>query len=333
MIKTKTTKIVSKRALKELQGMIKKPKTTGPAAASKSASAPGILVVAANARHLQPQDLPLSVRLDGIFRKKSYKKLGDLNGVPVKEIYDVQNCGVRTIRELNLLLERAAAGEFDSPKAELAKLNFADMLRQMDHIAASIPDDKIDVLYLRLGGSDNRVRTLLEVSPKYQITRERVRQIGEEALAIMRRSGGPKLASLMNRIVSRCTDAMVPLTPALLDSWVGRGYEGRKFPTHFYVRLLGLLNPTLPVWPRGQEGGLLPTDRARKIVNTLKAVLPAGGVAVPARAAFKLLVSKPGLKNLTWEEMYSALRRAQSVTVSFTKPDVAEIAAKPFRPA
>src|SRR5271167_728046 len=88
-------------------------------AAGRQAGAQGLesahLSVPAGARDASPFDFPASVRLEGVFRRRGTKKLGQLDGIALSELRAMGNCGNGTILELVELMRRVAAGEFSVP--------------------------------------------------------------------------------------------------------------------------------------------------------------------------------------------------------------------------
>lgn len=144
--------------------------------------------VPANLHSLSTFDLPLSVRLEGVLRKKGVRRLGDLHCLPLKELRRVRNCGKNTIAELILLIERATAGEFTE-----VTWNPTELVRTLDALVADLPDRNEEILLLRLGGKSDEVPSLEEVGAKFGITRERVRQIVDLGVERVRKTGSRRL--------------------------------------------------------------------------------------------------------------------------------------------
>jgi RNA polymerase sigma factor (sigma-70 family) len=61
------------------------------------------------------------------------------------------------------------------------------MQHDLASVLATLPEREREVLRLRFGLTDGRVRTLTEVGQTFGLTRERIRQIERDALATLRR--------------------------------------------------------------------------------------------------------------------------------------------------
>ncbi len=64
-------------------------------------------------QELMGLELPASVRLEGVLKRKGITRLSDLHGCDLKK-FRVQNFGRRTKQELIRLVERATTGEFQA---------------------------------------------------------------------------------------------------------------------------------------------------------------------------------------------------------------------------
>jgi integral membrane sensor domain MASE1 len=62
---------------------------------------------------LQFDELPITKRLASVVRSIEARTLGDLNGLSACELLQCKNCYWRTVAEIEQLIERAIAGEFD----------------------------------------------------------------------------------------------------------------------------------------------------------------------------------------------------------------------------
>jgi RNA polymerase primary sigma factor len=64
---------------------------------------------------------------------------------------------------------------------------WTSMQHDLASVLATLPEREREVLRLRFGLTDGRVRTLTEVGHTFGLTRERIRQIERDALATLRR--------------------------------------------------------------------------------------------------------------------------------------------------
>ena len=279
----------------------------------------GCLSVPAGAWNLPPGELPSSVRLQGVFQKKHIRRLGDLHGLALSDLRQLGNCGPTTIAECVHLLERVAAGEFAIPQDCLSATNLAGLLRKLDGTIADLPAREREVLLLRLGAAkDGQFWTLKKVGNKFHLTRERVRQIMELLLPLVRKAGGPGLAAQLRAIAAACARRVCPLTPALLEQWLAGAKTPPRYSSAFYVRLLGELNPEIPAWPVGQEHRTDPrAGRQEEALRVLKSILQQGEWRLPVKTTFKLTVAHARLRDLGALEFLEALKYARSLQ----KPD------------
>ena len=163
-------------------------KPKGPAQKPPEQARGACLSVPSNVSHFNPFEFPSSARLESLFRRKGITRLGDLDGVPLEELHNLGNCGVRTITELIHLLKRVAAGDYAVPEDCLAPASLAGLLRKLDETIADLTAREREILLLRTGGAkDGRAWTLRKVGDTFQLTRERVRQIQNLALRKLRR--------------------------------------------------------------------------------------------------------------------------------------------------
>jgi hypothetical protein len=283
----------------------------------------GRLSVPAAAWDLDPKEFPSSVRLEGVFRKKNIRRLGDLHGLAVEELRQLGNCGPTTIIELVRLLKRIGAGEFAIPRDGLSAKGLVAMVRKLDDTTTRLSAREKEVLLLRLGAFDGgQGWTLKKVGDKFGLTRERVRQLMELLLPLVRKAGGPGLAAQLRAIATACIKAVCPLTPGLLGEWLGGGKTPGRYPLAFYVRLIGEMHPEIPAWPVGQEHRTDPRPgRQEEALKFLKQTLHQSQWRMPVKAAFKLVSAQPNLRDLRVAEFLEALKYARSLKVEFEKPD------------
>ncbi len=298
--------------------------------------APGRVVdaffVPDSVRGLNLSELPLSVRLEGVLQGKRVRQLGDLHDLRLSELMLARNCGPQTIAELLGLIERAAAGEF-SP-LPLVDWNPGELIRTLDALVAALPERDEEMLVLRLGGGSGELPTLREVGAKFGLTQERVRQIIAQGIERIRKHGSGRLASHLDRVERFCADKVCPLTPMLIERWLGESPGGGLFGPAFYVRLLGELKPTIPAWPAGQDASVRRRRREEEIERRLEAVLGEGLQARPLSQVLAQVRGKARLRDLEAVELLGCLRHCRAVEVEFPQPDAAvvRLARRPANP-
>jgi hypothetical protein len=200
----------------------------------------GRLVVPANARDLRLADLPLSTRAEGVLKKCGYKTLGQLHEVEVRKLQARKNCGPSTIRKLKEIIQRAGAGEFAPLRAKDLPANLREMALAIDlgFDRLSARDKKI--YQARVVGDADGPRTLQDIGTEYNMTRERVRQVANEATEKIRLGAGPRLGQSVDFIIREFRKRRELLTSELLEQWLAK--RPLRHPPRFYTGVLYELN-------------------------------------------------------------------------------------------
>lgn len=283
------------------------------------------ITVSANSRDLIPSDLPISVRLEGVLAALGVRKLGDLTGKSYRDIVLMKNCGRKTITELRLLLERASAGEFVASPKELAKMGWADLPAQLDELVQELPKRVRQIAEARLGPPSKQAPTLEVVGTKFKLTRERVRQVMVLVSEDLLRAGGIRLKTQAQRIAAFCEESVCPLTPELLQRWVGGKKWNFQHDPAFYVRLMGLIYSNLPVWPEGQESYYKPAKRADRLARVVEAQLQTGPRSIPLRTALEKVRAQLGVKKVKVGDFLLELKHSWNLVTVFPKADKPEV--------
>lgn len=306
--------------------------TVEPGTAPEDGTAPGSFQVPAFARDWPLTVLPVSVRLANLLEAMGCRELGGLHGRLPAELLGRPNCGRKTLAELATLLDRVRAGDFSPPPAEAptgageALRDLPALVRYLDGRVPLLPARTREVLLARLGGDGAAdLPTLEEVGARFGVTRERIRQLVNAAVEHLRRDGGPRLAARLGRLADHCQGLAVPLTPELLARAEAlAGASGNALPAAFYLRLLDEMEPRLPVWPAGRDGGRMPEEGELELRRDLHAwLLARDGAPAPLNDALAALRAEyPSQGGLTVTEFLEALRNARAAfRVSLDDPE------------
>ncbi|MDP3410806.1 sigma factor-like helix-turn-helix DNA-binding protein [Bosea sp. (in: a-proteobacteria)] len=133
-------------------------------------------------RNREFEKLPLTVRLANILGDLQVKKVSDLERFTTSDLLRAQNCGRKSIRDLVETLESALdAGPVDSDKEFFAveKIGLISAVRRSLLLCG---ERERDILTSRMG-LDNSPETLHEIGLRYNVTRERIRQIESKTLS------------------------------------------------------------------------------------------------------------------------------------------------------
>lgn len=283
------------------------------------AADPNIISVDDSVRSLALNELPVSKRLDNVMADRRWKKLGDVNGVSTIELLKTQNCGRKTIRELQELVRRANNGEFSPTVGGDIAAAIREVTMGIDRGLLALPSRDREIFEARLAGNNGNPRTLEDVGAEFRITRERVRQIVKTSMTKVRRVGGPSLARSLEVTARECERLICPLTIELFSMWAA--HSDFKRPIAFYVRVLDDLDQFVPAWPSGttREGAddplLFEIDQAIETTARNSTTPP-----TPAEVFVVLRRSKV-FSSLSISRFLAILRRSRRIVVELPRPD------------
>jgi hypothetical protein len=275
--------------------------------------------IPAHVRQWPLGQMPLSVRLAGVLQKMGFRVLGDLHGILFDQVLSMRNCGQRSIRELETLVDRVAAGEFDYGKVKGLGLEL--LVRQADDAIDKIDDREREMLLMRLGGTGQRPMTLEEIGTQFDLTRERVRQVVDLLYDRIYKHGGPAVDSMLRRLAEKCLESICPLTPELFERLLASKSAAGKYPAAFYVRLVGELHSEIPAWPDGQKPYPNLDQRARDIIRPVADILRGNISPLELSDIYKRLKDVGQPANLNPSEFLRALKQCSSLTVEFPDPE------------
>jgi hypothetical protein len=203
-----------------------------------------LLVVPPSARDLLLAELPLTVRLDAVLQKCGFETLGDVDGADVQKLLAMKNCGPGTIQKLKEVIRRAGAGEFSAPPKKDLLSNLRQMALAIDHSFARLSKRDQTIYQARLPGLKNWPRTLQDIATEYRMTRERVRQIVNEATKKIKRGGGPQLGRAIEALAAACEKKSTPLTQPRMAEMLETC--GLSRPPQFYLGVLDHMARAVP---------------------------------------------------------------------------------------
>ena len=292
--------------------------------------------------HLPFQELPITTRLTNVLRSMGARSLGDLNGRNAFELLHYKACGWRTIGEIQHLIERAVAGEFDVGQIEQATA-VAELLSLLERGLASLPLRQRQFVLARIGAEANSGRSrradLLclshaEIGRQYGLTRARVHKVFGNSLDSLRKSWGPRIPRLLDVIKWRCLSMVCPLTPELLEIWMSspaassrrtatRGDFSRlQLSMEAHVRLIAALDKSIPCWLEKRHTPQHTFDSIRRFDLALARIVCAAGSQISVAEAYrKLSTIKPrDYRRLTIDTFLAMLRGVEYTIVDFKDP-------------
>ena len=294
--------------------------------------------------HLALNELPLTTRLANVVRSMSARNLGDLNGRTAFELLQYRACGWGTISEIQQLIERAISGEFDVAQIEQATAT-AELLSLLEQGLAKLPLRDRQFVLARIGAQTGNGRspdadlvclTYAEIGRRYGLTRARIHKVLVNTLDSLRRTWGPRVPRLLEVLKWRCLSAICPLTPQLLEKWVGPSAAFSSRPTtgdcfnsfrlsmEAHVRLIAALDKNIPCWPETNHKLPRTYDPVGQFDLTLARVVREAGGQITVAEAYRRL-SHPGKRDyrrLTIEKFLQMLRSVESTVVEFKDPEV-----------
>jgi hypothetical protein len=294
--------------------------------------------------HLDFNELPITTRLANVVRSMGARSLGDLNGRSAFELLQYKDCGWGTISEVQQLIERAVSGEFDVGQIEQATAA-AELLRLLEQGLAKLPLRDRQFVLARIGaqiggdrspGADLFCLTYAEIGQRYGLTRARVHKVFANTLDSLRKVWGPRVPRLLEVIKWRCVSAICPLTPQLLEKWVGSpaGFSSRRTTRDYLngfrlsmeaqVRLIAALDKSIPCWPNTNHKLRRGDDPVSRFDLTLAHVVRDAGGQITMAEAYRRL-SHPGRRDyrcLTVEKFLQMLPSVECTVVEFEDPEV-----------
>ena len=196
---------------------------------------------------LQFHELPITTRLTNVVRSIGARTLGDLKGRSTLELLQYKQCGLRTVGEIQHLIERAMAGEFDESHTDDSTAA-AELLTLLEQGMAKLSPREKQFLLARIGGEDLPCPSLAEIGRQWALTRSRVHEVVARAVDNLRKTWGPRVPRLLEVVKRRCLLMGCPLTPALLEQWLGDCPNRGRLSRKAQVRLIAALDEDIPCW-------------------------------------------------------------------------------------
>ena len=146
----------------------------------------------------------------------------------------------------------------------------AELLNLLEQGLAKLPLRERQFLLARIGaqtgngrspGADILCLTYAEIGRRYGLTRARIHKVLVNTLDNLRRIWGPRVPRLLEVLKWRCLSAICPLTPQLLEKWVGSsaGFSSRpttgdcfnsfRLSMEAHVRLIAALDKKYSLLP------------------------------------------------------------------------------------
>jgi len=276
------------------------------------------------ARQFRPSDLPMSARLANVLERNGVVRLADLRERTPFDFKRLANCGPATRDELACLMIRVAAGEFQPVVRSFSITKLAPALRPLDDALAALPENWRNMLLLHLSGDPSEPGTLTELANRFHLTRSRIGQIVESSVEEIKKSAALKMRSYLDGMAAYCLAQLCPLSPALLSRWLAKKRALVRHRSGFYVRLLGKLNPAIPVWLHGQDSHQM-SERDWEISCAMATVLRANGRVLPFKKAWKLVTTNMGKRRPSRREFLDVLKHAPTLAVNFPTPSAAAV--------
>lgn len=280
-------------------------------------------------RRLRIADLPTTKRLEAVLRVMRVRTLGDLHRRSRSEMRKYKNCGKRTVRALEHLIERAASGEFDKQKIK-DSMAPALLLKLIESAIADLPDRDRRVLLQRIGVEEKPPQTLEKIGEEYGLTKERVRQILAESGEAIRKRYGSRIPKLLRMLKQRCLESVCPLTPELLAQWTNQFQSSLGLSMSAFVWLISDLDREIPCWPDKQEPSSHVEENVRRLGLDLRKIVNNAGGAITLAAAYRRLIKQPAFAKSTADKRHyrtlrvggflAGLQQARLIRTTFEDP-------------
>jgi hypothetical protein len=277
-----------------------------------------VITVPTEARSWPVDLLPFSVRLRHVIEKLECRTLGDIHGLSYTALTEMPDCGVRTLQELCDFIARIEKGEFGASHRDLGKAPAAFLASTMDRYSEGLREQQKEIFLDRLG-ANGEPQTLLAVGKKFDMTRERVRQIMNVLAENAKRYGGPPFDLCLQEFSKELNEKVLPLTPALFEVMLKAGDYKPKHLSAFYIRILGWLSADVSMWPVGQTPAAYRQPNHEKVISHLKEWFKRKTEPV------KLVEAYQGLKETGFEgtpfQFLEAIRFAAEFAINLDDPN------------
>ena len=274
-----------------------------------------------SACQLQFHELPITTRLANVVRSIGARTLGDINGRSAFELLQCKACGWRTLGEIQQLIERAISGEFDEAHIDDSTAA-AELLTLLEQGMAKLSPRERQFLLARIGGEDLPCLSFAEIGRRSALTRARVQQVVARAVDNLRKTWGPRVPRLLERMKRRCLSMVCPLTPALLEQWIGDCSKRFRLSRKVHVRLIAALDENIPCWPEKHDKPRRIDESTRKLDPDLAGLARDAGGHIAIAEAYYRLIRRPPYRQVTVGEFLRMLRGAQCTEVKFSEPDI-----------
>ncbi len=206
-------------------------------ASARKAGTEASFTIPKSVSKLRLDELPITRRLENVVRSIGARTLGDLSGLSACELLQCKNCYWRTVAEIEQLIERAIAGEFDLTHIDESEA-VAQLLTLLEQGMAKLSRRENQFLLARIRG-----QTFAEIGQRFGFTRARVHQVTANALHALRKTWGPRVPRLLDMVKRRLLVSNASeLTPALLEQWVGESSKCLRLSRKAHVRLIAELD-------------------------------------------------------------------------------------------
>ncbi len=179
-----------------------------------------------------------SSKLLKILRKLNVETLGDMELFDFNALKLRLGIGQAPIFELWQFISRMQKGaeegvdlraetDFDFPvKVTFSGPTLNDLLTHINNFIAELSERGQEVLVYRFGGTtDEKILTLEEIGKKFQVTRERIRQIENKHITRLKNNLTEISDTVFNKLNEECQISVCPLTAGFLIHLTGNDYE------------------------------------------------------------------------------------------------------------
>jgi len=220
-------------------------------------------VVPPRAWNYNPYALPMSVRLMKMLREKNVERLGDLRRFAPHDVMLHHNCGRATCKELARLLQKVSDGKYDRVYQVGENPEPGEIVKLIDQVLKKLPAKKRSIFFRYYGAEEGVSCTLEDVASEFDVRKAYVGAVVSQSVERVSQYGGVGFKVLFENISAHCSEKSSPLTPELLSTWLEQSGIRPRHSVVFYVRLVGVLCPEIPVWYDGATPRTMRAGRKR----------------------------------------------------------------------
>lgn len=291
-----------------------------------------------NIKDISVERIGFSTRLAKALHSLNVGKLGDLENFTFDNLKSAPRLGKDSVFELwqfvASMQKNAGVGknsfeelEADSPaETVLSELSLNGVLKFINDFVSALTEREQEVLFSRLGGApDERILTLEELGEKFQVTRERIRQMESNSLKKLKTRLSGISENALEKIKVHTEAAVCPLTARFLIHLTENDYALFACPPNFYLHLLKKLAPEIYI-SAGSQTPIQSTKNVSQLSRKIKNFLDEQPDFLTLSQVFEQLSDRGTFDGFGINDFFEAIRSKKFIVEDGDAPNILLIA-------